>query len=242
MSKHVTLLIALILVADSSSITAGGLPQSLTLEFRLNAAVYSRDGVETEIPVYPVQMMLIDRESGKILVGPGEMKQGGEVFAAGTTVFDDNFRILYPDNQIVLLGSAHADRQYRLFLRPSLEFWCPDCATPGFVGEESDLKEEGDFLILGTLHLRDDEYGYSFPSSPEAVEAGERLEFTHLRDPQRRSALGFTAFVDFDVVEGLIRPLGGEDTEPLVLRIDSTASGQETSSGSFGRSALRAGQ
>ncbi len=212
------------------------------MEFRLNAAVYAHDSVTTGIPVFPVQMMLVDRESRKILIGPGEMTHDGETLGRSTMVFDDEFRILQPANQIIVHGPAYEDRQYRLFLRPSLEFWCPRGATSGFVNADSDLKEDQDFLIMGSLILRDSDYVYSYPARADTGATGERLEFNRLHHPDCQTALGFTAFVDFDVEGGLITSMGGDRDEPLVLKIDATACGHETGSGQFERTAMGSDQ
>ena len=147
---------------------------------------------ESEMDIMPVALELIDRDTGKLLVGavhsdvpPGPIPPG-ETWSFWTSL-DPRFHVSILDDDIMIFSNCQETLNLRLRVVPGPELWDPAIDPPA--------KDLSNFFVLGHLQLLEQNREWQWPdyASPEIY-----LEFNSIGN------YGFAAYADFQMLNGVI--------------------------------------
>lgn len=147
---------------------------------------------DSDMGIMPVALELIDRDTGKLLVGvvssdapPGPIPDG-ETWSFWTSL-DPRFHVSILDDDIMIYSNCQETLNLRLRVVPGPELWDPALDPPA--------KDLSNFWVLGHLQLLEQNREWQWPdyASPEIY-----LEFNSIGD------YGFAAYADFQMHNGVI--------------------------------------
>ncbi len=187
------------------------------IDWRLDTAVWQQQGMRTysELPVYPITIELIDRNTGQMLVGTTRVAStsdpDGEIVPL---VLDHRFKGLSVGHQLMIGSNCMEPMSLRLVIRPSPELFVPEDVP---AAKDSAIPVDAEFTILGQLAIHDINYTWLFPDLDQVGD--EFLEFNRLSS--YGATYGFQAYVNFEIIGGDI-----QESE-LDLHVDSDGDGEE---------------
>ncbi len=167
------------------------------------------DGHFESLPYNLLAVQLIDRTSGKLLVGKIEFEDGTTTVAE-TEILDKRIQTHGWNKGGQLFSSTNDALDLKLVLYADLSFSNAAFARP----DHEVFPVDAVFHIAGTLILNDAVHTWIFPKYHHPL-----VEFNRLKSPMNQHALGFKAEINFSVAKGAIIP------EQLSLAIDADADG-----------------
>ncbi len=139
----------------------------------------------------------------------------GEMSITMVYCFSDKIRPTYSASRILDYSVSIPNGKFRAVLIPDPFFWKP--AFEGTSSPDNMISDDTLFEITGLFTIVGSESDVSFPPIPVPEKL---IRFSGVKAPERDLALGFSAYVDFEIIDGRIAK------KDLTFMVDSDADGR----------------